>query len=119
MSVDDEIEVFDPDDEDSIRHLVSSTNASGSDVHPPRSSGLNLLPESSYELLQYRGLKCCGEAAVGLTVTCSVCQELFHVNCTEGVRSGKSLGKNKKFVCYACDPFSKPPKARKPKLQMR
>jgi hypothetical protein len=85
---------------------------------PSPSHGLNLLGDLNSELFQYKGLKCCREPAAGLTVTCSRCQEMFHVSCVESVRN-KTVPKNKRFLCYICDPMTKSPRPRKPRLNLQ
>lgn len=80
---------------------------------PDLDASLDILPSVGAELFQYRGLKCCGQPAGGLTVSCTVCNELLHVQCLESQRSAKSLGKNKKFVCASCDPSLKSPRGRR------
>lgn len=82
---------------------------------PFQSHPLDLLGDANTDLLQYRGLKCCGEPVTGMTITCSRCRELFHLSCVEAIRN-KAVPKKQKFVCYLCDPALKSPKTRRPRL---
>ena len=88
-----------------------------SPLSPMHDRPMDLLGDFNPDLLQYRGLKCCGEPAVGFTVTCFKCQEMFHLSCVEAIRS-KALPKKQKFLCHICDPTSKAPKPRKPRLTL-
>lgn len=79
---------------------------------------LDLLGDVSPDLFQYRGLKCCGEPAAGLCISCHKCHETFHVRCAEAQRS-KPIPK-KRFLCLVCDPKALlSPKSKKSRLQLQ
>lgn len=75
----------------------------------------DLLGDASNELSQYRGLKCCREPSLGITIACTSCGLKSHAHCIDAQRA-KPLRKNQKFICFDCEQLkshsSKAPKTR-------
>lgn len=117
MDLDDEDDIIEIQPSESSIERAEQRTSSDTDVAPM----LDLQPTADEsDHFQPRGLRCCDQPASGLTVSCAVCHELFHVQCLESARSAKALGKNKNFVCASCDPSFKSPKGRRgPRLDFR